>query len=638
MAQLNDVTSTEKLLDFIRNKSSVTFPEGENTEKAPLPVPPPLPKKIAKIIPFRKASFLKAVTVGIYIAREYLWLAKTTKGPDGVPVLIDKRQREIPLTVDRKGAEFAKLLKSELASFCDEGQKHSLWAMMSAAGVEVRHVRIPKVPRKQIESAVLWSAKKETPFDEKENIFDFEVLGEVIEQGIAKLAVMYYRAPKGMVEETRKSFSQAGFPLTGLSIAPFALQNIFRTGWLAGNGGPMASLFIGNDFSRIDIYATNGTLAMTRDIKAGINSMLESLLEGLQARARTAETGAGGLAINIDQVRKILFSLSPDSPPLEETDAGYGLQEEEIWQMILPAFDRLVRQVERTFEYFTVSLGNEKVEKLYISLAMNVYSRIVQYMGGQLNVESDILDPLQRPYSFRDDNRLMYACDSERVALAPALGIALSDSVRTPNLLFTYKDKESARAVKRINTAIFILFLISVFLCSGIFTYQLQAMSQKRKTIRQLESQLSLAEGPVNRELIMQTLNAVKEDMASTKIYSQRYQGLAIISELSHLTPRDIRLISAKVSLGNTLDRPAEVAPVKANPASAAREELRKELEIEGFAAGEKKSLPNVLADYVMKLDRSPLFQQIKVQKTNEEPSKKASLLRFVITMKLEGI
>lgn len=152
----------------------------------------------------------------------------------------------------------------------------------------------------------------------------------------------------------------------------------------------MASLFIGNDFSRIDIYA-QGNLVMTRGIKAGISSMLESVLEGLNEKAAAA--GAGE-PLDKDKARKILFSLSPDSPPLVEGDAGYGLMEEEIWEMILSALERLVRQVERTFEYFTVNLGNERVDKIYVSGAMNAYRRIAEYVGEQLNIGSDIFDPM----------------------------------------------------------------------------------------------------------------------------------------------------------------------------------------------------------------------------------------------------
>lgn len=130
------------------------------------------------------------------IGHEYLRLVKTTEGTDGAPALLDQRRVPIPQTPGRGSAEFANFLKSELNSFRGPSKKQQLWAIMSAARVEVHHIRIPKVPKKQIENVVYWTAKKESPFDEKENIFDFEVLGEVVEQGIAKLAVMYYTAPK----------------------------------------------------------------------------------------------------------------------------------------------------------------------------------------------------------------------------------------------------------------------------------------------------------------------------------------------------------------------------------------------------------------------------------------------------------
>ncbi len=637
MAPLNEITSTEKLLDFIRNKSGSAGAEGGSAEEGlPAPVLPSPRKKIARLIPFRKVSPFKAATVGVCIGHDYLWLAKTTKGANGAPVLVDKRQVAIPRTLNRTSPEFINILRTELASFCQRQKKQQLWAIMSAAGVEVRHIRIPKVPRKQIENAVYWTVKKETPFDERETIFDFEVLGEVVEQGIAKYAVMYYTAPKRIIEETKKIFTNAGWSLTGVSIPPFALQNIFRTEWNTEYGGTFASLFIGNDFSRIDIFA-QGNLVMTRGIKAGINSMLESLIEGLQGKTPAAGSGEGDLHIDIEQAKKVLFSLSPDSPPLEKQDPGYGLTEEEIWQMILPAFERLVRQADRTFEHFSVNLGNEKVDKIYVSAAMNVYPRIARYVGEQLNMESDVFDPLEQqvcsPYEETD-----FPCVSERVAFAPTLGIALSDNTHTPNLDFTYKDKESVSALQRINMSLVVVFLVCLTLCTGVFVYQLQAMEQKRKTIAQLEKQLSPSKAPISRDLIMQTLSAVQQDMASAKIYSRRYQGLAVLSELSNLTPPDIRLINVKATIGDILDKSGEAPATKAEAPARGREVSGKEVGLEGFVVGERKILNNSLADYVIKLDNSPLFQQIKVQKINEETFRKTALLRFVITMRLEGL
>ena len=93
--------------------------------------------------------------------------------------------------------------------------------MMPTARVDVRHVRIPKVTKKQTDNVVYWTAKKEAPFDEKEMIFDFKLQGEVVEQGIPKLAAMVYTAPRQEVEELKNLFSRIGWPLKGIRIRPF---------------------------------------------------------------------------------------------------------------------------------------------------------------------------------------------------------------------------------------------------------------------------------------------------------------------------------------------------------------------------------------------------------------------------------
>jgi type IV pilus assembly protein PilM len=645
LARLNEITSTEKLLDIIRKKTVEGAAEEKDGASHVPPAEQSYRKGLGKIAAKRKAATKKNITVGIDIGHEYLRLVKTAKVADITPAFIEQKRVTIPPSLVRSSAEFINFLKAELDSFCGVYGNQKIWAIMSAARVEVRHIRIPKVPKKQLENVVLWTVKKESPFDEKGNVFDFEVLGEVIEQGISKLAVMYYTAPREEIEEAKKLFSRAGWPLTGLTITPFAVQNIFRTRWMPGYEGTAASLFIGNDFSRIDIYS-QGNLVMTRGIKAGISSMLESMMESLNERS--AGVGAGeNTVIDKEEARKILLSLNSEAPPLSE-DAFHGLKEEAIWEMILPALERLARQVERTFEHFTVSLGNEKVERIYISGAMNVYRPLADYIGSQLGIASEIFDPLSAQSVCRDDESL-YDCISERIAFAPALGIALSDNIYTPNLIFTYKDKEREASVKRINMIIFVAFMATVSLCSGFFLYQLHAIDQREKTVLRMDKQLSRYNPLVNRDIILNSMSLVKQEVSKTKYYSARYLGLAIISELSHLASPDIRLLDVKAKLGNPPEKPKMILPANpeaakatigtASPAAQAKPSGEiKEVEIDGFVLGEKKDIDNSLATYIMKLDNSPLFQGIKVQKTSEETYRKKTLLRFTISMKMEGV
>ena len=298
---MNDITSTEKLLDIIRGKKKASQPEAV-ADKAPLPSPP---KKI-KLAFAGKVFIQKSISVGVDIGHDFLRLAKTTRSSDKNWQLLD--YQSIPLNrLARKGTpEFLNFLKNEITRFCGIYQKVNIWAIMSAANVNVRHIRIPKVAKNEIENFVFWSIKKETPFNENETLLDIKILEEITDQGVPKWFVMAYTAPNREIEEIKNIFSKIGLPLAGISIVPFAVQNIFRTGWMPALDGTVASLFIGNDFSRIDIYS-KGTLVMTRGIKAGINSMVESLLEVLLEQTQGATDAAKEKTpvISMEQARKV---------------------------------------------------------------------------------------------------------------------------------------------------------------------------------------------------------------------------------------------------------------------------------------------------------------------------------------------
>jgi len=627
LSRLKEITSTEKLLDVIRNKKS----EAPVQPSKPARFVPPFRMFQAFRTKFRTQT--KAVTIGVDIGHQSLRLVKTVKKDDKTWELLDYRSVPYSHISSRKSTEFVNFLSTEMSAFCSEYRDSNLWAIMSAAKVNVRHIRIPKVAKKQVENAVYWTIKKETPFDEKDTVFDFEIQQEVTEQGLKKWLVMVYTAPRGDVEDIRKLFSQIGLPLTGISITPFAFQNIFNTGWIPPADGSIASLFIGNDFSRIDIY-DEGRLVMTRGIKAGINSMVELLMERLMVLSREkSDVDAIVPTVSTEEVKKALFTLSPDSPPLTAGEAGFGLTEKEIFSVILPALERVVRQVERTFEHYTIHLKNKKVGRIYVSTAMNIYRPFIEYVGEQLGVESDIPDPLS--LQFDDSNREFQQTSlSERVASIPALGLALSDNDYTPNLLYRFKDKEKAVQTARINRIASMAMTVVVLVVSVFFLYQVQAAYQKEAVIMNLESQLLQYHPRVDRNIIAQLAAGAKGEQQVMRVYGERYLGMAVISELSALTPSNIRLIAVKADLAGA------VATVKAGePAKEAGKEaagnVARSVVIEGVIFGDRKLLDSMLAGYVIKLESSPIFRLVSIQKNSVDTFKKNDVLHFILDVKI---
>jgi Tfp pilus assembly PilM family ATPase len=636
LAKENDITSTDKLIKIIKGKPD---------EATPAPVAPPPEPGPPKAIPLKTFSPKKSVTpakkffnVGIDIGHEYLHLVRAAKTSGRKWEVAERRRLTIPAGISRRSPEFAAFLKSSLASFCESPQKVNLWAIMSAAKVEMRHIRIPKVPAKQIGNTVLWMVKKETPFNEKDTILDFEDQGEVIEQGIPKISVMVYTAPRQDMEEVKDLFAGIGWPLTGISIVPFAMQNLFRTGWIPTIDGSVASLFIGNDFSRIDIY-NRGNLVMTRGIKAGASSLVEALVE----RLNEMKGDPRAPRITLEQGRSIVNSLSPDSPPLEDAVVGVDLSKEDVFDIMKPALERLIRQVERTFEHYATTGGSERISRLFISSAMSVYPPLVEYVGEQLDISRAVLDPL----SMQD----MVACPdvddarsvSDRIAFTPALGIALSDDDYTPNLMYTFKDKEQAAGTSRINKAVFAVCLAIVLVLAGILAYQGFSIGQKKSEIARLEAQLASLGPAVDRSQIEALVARVKEQRQLSKKYAERYLSVVIVGEFAALTPANIRLIDMKMNMrpavAQAVSTPTDTkGPPPATPAPkpGAQASSVEEVTVEGLVIGQRQTFESALAKYVLLLESSPLFRQVTIQSHTLDPYPKGEALRFILNMKVE--
>ena len=635
MASNREISSTEKLLNVIRGKAKTASDEEPSYK-------PVAPRKKTKSFSSLTPAFQKPMTVGVDIGHQALQLVKVEESSAGEWRLVDFRKVPIPSSTVRGSHEFTNFLKSELGKFCGTAKGLQIWNLMPSSKVDVRFIKIPKVPRKQLENAIYWTAKRELSFEDMDTILDFEVQSDVVEQGIKKTSVMVYTVPRREVESVVELFADAGYQLSGLAIASFAIQNLFRTKWMPTYGETLACLYIGRDGARIDIYS-RGSLILTRDIKTGMNSMVESLVEGYIDRKRPSARDMrwGGAAVDFTitptQANKLIMSLDPDAPALTSDDAGHDLSEEDIFDMVRPALDRLVRQVERTF----ANLGGEKVSRIYISGVVNAYRPLIDYIGEQLGIASGAMDPLDPSIPYVSGYTAP-ATTSEKASLAAAVGLALSDNARTPNLLFTYKEKDKMATVSRVNRVI--LFSLAAIILTGltVFAWQERVASTKKATIADLNQQLSSLNLMVDTKLILQMAAKDREERRLRKDYGERYLGMAVLSELSSLTPENVRFLKLKTVLGRPEAREAAAAKAaeKGAPQAKAAEAAGKTLEIDGIVMGERSMLEGYLSSYVLKLKGSPLVKEATVQRSVVEAlaqnKAEGEILHFVLNIKLQ--
>ncbi|MDX2502514.1 MAG: pilus assembly protein PilM [Deltaproteobacteria bacterium] len=632
MAKRDEVSSTERLLDLIRDDSESDYSAASAGSGKSF-------GHRLKNLFNNPVSFRKIISIGVDLGHEDIKMVKISRISSQKYEMLEYERIPFEDNIDRSSPQFPQFLRTVLTDFCGNSKSLELWCTISSARVETRQIRIPKVNQKQIPNSVYWSYKKISSFDEAKNIFDFELLGEVEEAGRPKIDVMAYTAPQQEIKDLKDTFSKAGYPLTGISIVPFAFQSILRAGLIETDEANVSSLYIGRDWSRIDIFS-EGNLMLSRGIKAGVKTMIEALrteIEGnlfeLSVAKSPTKDSARIRAIKkklkneLEQAHQLFFGVIHDSAPSVLDERQRLLKEDKIFKMILPALERLVRQVERTLRHFSLNFDNARVGKIYISSGVSPHQRIVDYIGEELGIPTEILNPFADSANFIS---LAPSPDepSEQSSYVPAMGMSLSSNTLTPNFLYTYKDKQKAVQTQWINRGISASAVLLMLLCVGVFLWQGHQVGEKEYKLLQLQRQLENVNLRVDKSLILKLVDETQAHRRQIKGIGQKYFGVAVISELTQLTPPNVRLISISTKLGNA---PAQKKGKKGKKKAS----RKKTLVLDGIVRGDRLILESTLAGYLMELRNSPIFDQPKISKKSFERYKEKDVLRFTARLKL---
>ena len=629
MAKRDEVSSTERLLDLIRDDSKSEYTAtGIASQRS-------FGHRLKNIFN-NSVSFRKSITVGLDLGHEDIKMVKMSQISDQKFEMLEYARIPFDQDVDRQSPQFPQFLRPVMMDFCGDSKNVKLWCTISSARVETRQIRIPKVNQKQIPNSVYWSFKKISAFDDQKNIFDFEILGEVEENNRPKIDVMAYTAPQTEIGELKEIFNKAGFPLQGISIVPFAFQSLLRAGRIEADEMNVSSLYIGRDWSRIDIFS-EGNLMLSRGIKAGVKTMIEALRTEIEgnlfelsiAKSPTKDSARiraikKKLKNELEQAQQLFFGVIHDRAPSPLDERQRLLKEDKIFKMILPALKRLVRQVERTLRHFSLNYENARIGKIFISSGVNPHQRIVDYIGEELAIPTETLNP------FADsDNFLSLAPGpdqpSEQSAFVPAMGMALSSNARTPNFLYTYKDKQKSARTQWVNRGVFAGFLLVMVLCIGVSFWQDRLVKDKEYRLGQLHQQLENITLRVDKNLILKLVAETQASRRGIKEIGKKYFGVAVISEITDLTPSSVRLISISTKLANSPGK-------KKGKKKTSKSRI---LVLDGIVEGDRLILESTLAGYLMDLKNSPMLDQPKISKKSFERYKDKDVLRFTARLKL---
>jgi cell division ATPase FtsA len=369
-------------------------------------------------------------------------------------------------------------------------------------------------------------------------------------------------------------------------------------------GQDICSLFIGRDWSRIVIYS-NGNLVLSRGIKAGIRSMIEAIAQAISKSQTDAanesikpsESSIFGISdesyiLDVEQARSIFKEHIAGTPVLQFGESGQVLQEHDIFGMIQPALERLVKQVERTLAHYYLHFNRERISTIYVSGQMSVYQRLFDYMNEQLDIPVDTINPFSPKLSYLGIAAIPES-PSEKEEFAPAIGLALSNNSFTPNFIYTYKDKKLAEDTKKNNRWIFAGVVSFLIICFGLYFFTNSFIDQKRMELSRLQQELDKFKPLVEKNTILNLASETKIKRNKIEDLGNKYMGIAVINEISAITPDEIRLLNIRADLGRNMTEKGK---------------NRQTLQVEGIVMGDRLTFESTLAGYIVTLKGSPMF------------------------------
>jgi type IV pilus assembly protein PilM len=564
------------------------------------------------------------LSVGIDLSDDCIRLVKTRSRFSKKPVVLDFKT--IPLapgaSEDRK--RMTDLLRPLLADFCAAAPQTAIWVSAPQEGTDVRRLRIPKVSGGKLDNVIYWTYQKEAPFEKDRVILDHRILGDVIDNGVAKTEVLVCATARDGVENLAAMFKAAGYGLTGVMAPSFAIQNYFKTDWLDSGESPSCSLLIDFNWSRIDIFRPGGDLLVSRGIKAGIASMIESIKS--EATRATGGIPAPGLddggqvldlpAFDTEEADQALELLGNDAATAAPTVGGL-LKDDDVFEMVLPALERLIRQVERTLEHVSLRFSDSPIGGMLMSGPITAYPRLAKHVASQLGLPLSTIDP----FASVADGVEPPEKATDRAAYVSSVGLALSGREYTPNFLLTRQEAGTKRRGTRLNQAILALFLLGAAgLWGAHHVLQGQLGELESKTSR-LSPVGAVSAGEDDQAALLALADRTISNHQAQKAYAEKNLPVAMIGEITTLAPEHIRFIRFEGSnRADTQGRETETGTG---------------VLVDGVVFGSGQVAEARFAEYLLALKRSLLFSQVFLNKKTYERLDTRDVLRF--TLELEG-
>lgn len=311
-------------------------------------------------------------------------------------------------------------------------------------------------------------------------------------------------------------------------------------------------------------------------------------------------------------------SAAPDTYGLE-------LSSQAVFEMIKPVCERLMRQVERTFDYAVRSLAQPRPGRLLLTGELSVNNDLTAYISKELGTPAQAIDPLGPGNPLSSAAAVLSPLEQRRLDLPTAL--ARCETGGSMNLLRTFPQRQEAKAQERTNIAIYAAAILALLILSLFYGMEQNATRQKTEVLQAMDARLTAFQPQMDETMLIHLAASVEREQTRLGDLSLSLEPVALLGEISRLTPANIKILHLSLE-----SPPREVAPSGTDADKKKDEDIKPAtIILDVLLTGPVESLDTSLAGYVFALRGSRLFNMPMVHSKNLEQHGLGEAMRVVL-------
>ena len=234
--------------------------------------------------------------------------------------------------------------------------KEVVLTIFDSNSIIVKHLELPYVPKDEIKDAIKWQLKDETGFSLEDAIIDYQIIGEFMDSDNAKrVEISSVVDNKATIDKLLVLVTECGLLPVRISTSSFNYSSILES--CAAKEPVNYILDIGYRYATISVYK-NGKLHSSRDLALSSSKLIQAL-------TGTLITDRGKIELTHEQAEAILLEFG--IPKDEDAVLKDNIKAFHVISLIRPYLEGLVKELKRSFDYFSSSFKVDFPKTLYIT-------------------------------------------------------------------------------------------------------------------------------------------------------------------------------------------------------------------------------------------------------------------------------